>query len=175
MHREELIVNLRLHGFVYTCARVQSGECTQAYEACAEIDVEIQRRIDRRSRTNAKETNDDIKRNLVRRFIELCSPAVSRPGVLCVFELSLRPSEINPYHPALPSRGRVDVINAISPRNFHGTARRDVPADTEFKKDAKGARTHVHFIRHSFEPLNELRRRAGPLRQLLQILRQLRL
>lgn len=49
-------------------------------------------------------------------------------------------------------------------------------ADTEFKTDVKGAvYTHMHFVRHSFEPLNELRRRAGSLRQLLQILRQLRL
>lgn len=50
-------------------------------------------------------------------------------------------------------------------------------ADTEFKTDVKGADTytHMHFVRHSFEPLNELRRWAGSLRQLLQILRQLRL
>lgn len=88
-------------------------------------------------------------------------------------ELSLRPSEMNPRRYFIPRRA--DVINATSFRNFTAPYRVDAPVDTEFKTGAKGAHTHMYFIRHSFEPLNELRRRAGPLRQLLQILRQLRL
>lgn len=63
----------------------------------------------------------------------------------------------------------------LTPRPSVISRKQDLDPDAKFKKDGAKANTHVHFVRHSFEPLNEFRRRACPLRQLLQILRELRL
>lgn len=88
---------------------------------------------------------------------------VSCPLYIRIIPSVIRDESASVFYPV----ERADVINAISFRNFTAPYRVDASVDTEFKTGTKGAHTHVYFIRHSFEPLNELRRRAGPFRQLL--------